>query len=137
MIRTPGNIKLPLQQVVQVGQRDIQALDFLFDMKVPGLNGILQDEAENQIPGLMLVFCSEFRFITLIFFLPPEGIRLFPEQKYLIYAARDILMLTEYFRRWMDCNQDSYLHPVLSNAYHMLRLRGTGSRNLNYIAEPI
>lgn len=137
MKRTPGNIKLPITQVVQIGANDIQALDFLFDMNVPGLCQILEDEHEYNLPGLMIVQSQPLRIVALVFFMPPPGIRLFNRQQYLIYAGGDIIMLTDYFQSWSEYNQEPYLHPILLNAYHMLKLRGPGSRKMKYVTEPI
>ena len=133
----PGNIKLPLQVVWEIGYNEIETLDFLFDMHIPNLCDILNEQVKMQIPGLAVVRSTTHHITALVYFKPQPGIRLFEGQKYLIFAAHDLDMLMKYFKNWSECNEDIYLTHVLSNICNYLRETSTEPLKIKFRAEAI
>lgn len=120
-MRAPGNIELPIKMVQELGYNEIEAFDFLFDMNIPNLCEILNDQVRFNIPGVAVVRSTTHQITALVLFKPPQGIKLFDKQKYLIFVAHDIAMLLKYFDEWADFNTDIYLKPILSSIRNILR----------------
>jgi hypothetical protein len=133
----PGNIKLPLQVVWEIGYNEIETLDFLFDMHIPNLCDILNEQVKMQIPGLAVVRSTTHHLTALVYFKPQAGIRLFEGQKYLIFVAHDLDMLMKYFKNWSECNEDIYLTHVLSNICNVLRDTCKGPMKIKFRTEAI
>lgn len=132
-----GHISVPLQKVERIGDSDIQVLDFLFDMNIPDLATKLQEQADNDAGGVMVVGAVEIPLVAIVFFKPPEALSQREGQNYLVFAAEDMDRLTNYFVSWAHANIKPELDPILSLVCHILRVKCTGPHQTKFIPETI
>ena len=114
--RKIGKIQLPVTQAERLIGNDQDAMDVLFDMKMPNLNPYLRELHERNIPSVLIAISPLLpRFVVLMLYEPIEVWLARPTDMFILYSSPSLAQFLIYFSKLKYESAETPLEILMVN----------------------